>query len=155
MTVVRVSRDYPHPPGKVWRVLTDPDLMALWSMRPEGFAPIVGTRFKFYGKPNRGWRGFVECEVLEVRERELLRFSWVGNDNSEPTEVCYTLEAHAGGTRLTLEHTGFRGVGGFLLANLFMRPGWNKTFDRTLPAVLNEVTEAGTLRAGSTLKPLF
>ncbi len=155
MTDLRVSRDYPHPPGKVWRVLTDPDLIPLWSMRPEGFAPVVGTRFKFYGKPNRGWRGFVECEVLEVRERELLRYSWVGNENAEATQVCYTLEPHAGGTRLTMEHSGFRGVGGFLLVNLFMRPGWNKTFNVTLPAVLSELTEAGTLPAGSTLKPLF
>lgn len=155
MTALRVSRDYPHPPGKVWRVLTDPDLMALWSMRPEGFAPVVGTRFKFYGKPNRGWRGFVECEVLEAREPELLRFSWVGNENTKPTEVCYTLERHARGTRLTMEHTGFRGVGGFLLVNLFMRPGWNKTFNVTFPAVLTDVTEAGTLRAESSLKPLF
>ncbi|MEP7050542.1 MAG: SRPBCC domain-containing protein [Pseudomonadota bacterium] len=155
MTCLRVSRDYPHPPGKVWRVLTDPNLMALWSMRPESFAPVVGTRFKFYGKPNRGWRGFVECEVLEVREQELLRFSWVGNENSQPTEVCYTLEPRAGGTRLIMEHSGFRGVGGFLLLNLFMRPGWNKTFNVTFPAVLADVTEANTLRPESTLKPLF
>ena len=155
MTDLRVFRDYQHPPGKVWRVLTDPELIALWSMRPEGFAPVVGTRFKFYGKPNRGWRGFVECEVLEVREQELLRFSWVGNENTEPTEVRYTLEPRAGGTRLTMEHSGFRGVGGFLLVNLFMRPGWNKTLGVTIPNVLADVTDAGTLRPGSALKPLF
>ena len=155
MTSLRVSRDYPHPPGKVWRVLTDPELIALWSMRPEGFAPVVGTRFKFYGKPNKGWRGFVECEVLEVRARELLRFSWVGNGNADVTQVCYTLEPSAAGTRLTMEHVGFRGVGGFLLVNLFMRPGWNRTLGQTIPNVLAEVSNDGTLRSGSALKPLF
>ena len=35
MTDVRIVRDYPHPPAKVWRALTDPDLMALWGMQPE------------------------------------------------------------------------------------------------------------------------
>jgi len=155
MTTIRIFRDYPHPPGKVWRVLTDPELMALWSMRPEGFLPAVGTRVKFYGKPNPGWRGFVECEVLEVREQEVLRFSWVGNQNAEPSQVCYTLEPRASGTRLTLEHSGFRGIGGFLLVNLFMRPGWNKALGTNFPAVLANVTESGELKPGSTFKPLF
>jgi uncharacterized protein YndB with AHSA1/START domain len=38
MSDIRIVRDYPHPPAKVWRALTDPALMALWGMRPEGFA---------------------------------------------------------------------------------------------------------------------
>ena len=67
MTNIRLVRDYPHSPVKVWRALTDPELMALWGMRPEGFAPVAGTRYKLYGKPNRMWRGFIECEVLEAR----------------------------------------------------------------------------------------
>ena len=154
MTDLRVVRDYEHPPRKVWRVLIDPELIALWSMRPEGFAPVVGTRFKFYGKPNKGWRGFVECEVLEVREQELLRYSWIGNENAAPTHVCYTLEARGTGTRLTMEHSGFMGVGGFLLLNLFMRPGWNKTLRHTFPTVLDATDENGNLRPGSGLKPL-
>ena len=155
MTDVRVFRDYPHPPGKVWRVLTDPQLIELWSMRPEGFAAVVGTRFKFYGKPNKGWRGFVECEVLEVRERELLRYSWVGNEGAAATQVRYTLEPRGNGTRLTMEHTGFAGLGGFLLANVFMRPGWNKTLRETFPTVLDAVDENGNLPPESRLKPLF
>ena len=100
--------------------------MALWAMRPEGFAPVVGTRFKFVAKPQPGWRGFVECEVLEAREPSLLRYSWVGDDNGKTTYVTYALEPHAGGTRLTFEHTGFTGVGGFVLAKLMMGPGWKK-----------------------------
>jgi uncharacterized protein YndB with AHSA1/START domain len=67
MTNIRLVRDYPHSPAKVWRALTEPELMALWGMRPEGFAPVAGTRYKLYGKPNRMWRGFIECEVLEAR----------------------------------------------------------------------------------------
>jgi uncharacterized protein YndB with AHSA1/START domain len=152
---IQLVRDYPHAPAKVWRALTDPALIALWGMRPEGFAPIVGTRFKFIGKPNPGWRGFIECEVLEAREPSLLRLSWVGNDATEPTQVTYTLEPHAGGTRLHFEHIGFQGVGGFLLSKIMMLPGWKNMLSSSFPAVLAEIDDSGTLRAGSTLAPKF
>jgi len=155
MTDIRIVRDYPHPPAKVWRALTDPALIALWGMRPEGFSPVVGTRFKFVAKPNPGWRGFVECEVLEVREPSVLGYSWIGNENDKPTRVTFTLEPQAGGTRVTFEHTGFAGVGGFLLAKLMMAPGWKKMFGTTLPAVLADIDEEGKLRPGSTLQPKF
>ena len=40
MTDIRIVRDYPHPRAKVWRALTDPALIPLWtatgaSGRPE------------------------------------------------------------------------------------------------------------------------
>jgi uncharacterized protein YndB with AHSA1/START domain len=155
MSDIRIVRDYPHPPAKVWRALTEPALMALWGMRPEGFSPVVGTRFKFVAKPQPGWRGFVECEVLEAREPSLIRYSWVGNENQAPMHVTYTLEPHAGGTRLTFEHRGFTGVGGFLLAKLMMGPGWKKMLGASLPAVLADLDEHGQLRPESTLKPKF
>src|ERR1700722_8742781 len=91
MSDIRVVRDYPHPPAKVWRALTDPALIALWGMRPEGFSPVAGTRFKFIAKPQPGWRGFVECEVLEAREPSVIRYSWVGDDKGDATRVTYRL----------------------------------------------------------------
>jgi uncharacterized protein YndB with AHSA1/START domain len=155
MSDIRIVRDYPHPPSKVWRALTVPALMALWGMRPEGFEPVAGNRFKYVAKPQPGWRGFVECEVLEAREPLVLRVSWVGDESGKKTFVAYALEAHAGGTRLTFEHTGFTGVGGFLLAKLMMGPGWKKMLTAAIPAVLADLDESGNLRAGSTLKPKF
>jgi len=155
MTDIRIVRDYPHPPAKVWRALTEPALIALWGMRPEGYSPVVGTRFRLVAKPNPGWRGFVECEVLAVREPSLLRYAWIGDDSGAVTYVTYALAPHAGGTRLTFEHTGFTGVGGFLLAKLMMGPGWRKLFGTSFPAVLADLDAAGNLRPGSTLKALY
>jgi uncharacterized protein YndB with AHSA1/START domain len=155
MSDIRIVRDYPHPPAKVWRALTDPELIALWGMRPEGFAPVVGTRFKLIAKPQPGWRGFVECEVLEARAPKVLRYSWRGDDKGDLTEVTYTLEPHANGTRLTFLHTGFTGIGGFLLAKLMMGPGWKSMLAKRFPAVLADVDDDGKLRHGSTLKPKF
>ncbi len=155
MTDIRITRDYRHSRAKVWRALTEPALIALWAMRPEGFAPIVGTRCRFVGTPQRGWRGFVECEVLEVKAPEILRYSWIGNEGDAPTYVRYTLEERAGGTRLVFEHTGFRGAGGFFLARLVLGPGWKKTFDTRLPRVLADLDEHGMLRQESSLRPQF
>jgi uncharacterized protein YndB with AHSA1/START domain len=152
---IHIVRDYPHSPAKVWRALTEPELMALWGMRPEGFAPVVGTRFKYIAKPQPGWRGFVECEVLEVRAPSLLRCSWVGDDNGKPTYVTYTLAPHGNGTRLTFEHTGFTGLGGFLLVKLMMGPGWRKMLGKSVPNVLADLDENGKLRSGSLLRPKY
>jgi uncharacterized protein YndB with AHSA1/START domain len=138
MSDIRIVRDYPHPPARVWRVLTEPPLMARLGMRPEGYAPVAGTRFRLVGKANAAWRGFVECEVLEARAPSLLRYSWDDDGKGRPTHVAYTLEPHAGGTRLTLEHTGFIGIGGILFTKLVMGPGWRKTLG-TLSSVLADL----------------
>ncbi|MFT3712973.1 MAG: SRPBCC domain-containing protein [Archangium sp.] len=155
MTTIRVVREYPHPPSKVWRVLTVPELMALWGMRPEGFAPVVGTRFKLVAKPQPGWRGFVECEVLAADAPSLLRISWVGNLGQAPMTVTYRVEASDIGSRLTFEHEGFSGIGGFLLAKLMMGPGWKKMIGKAIPAVLDDLDESGALKKSSALTPKF
>lgn len=155
MTVIRVVREYRHPPGKVWRALTEPKLMALWGMRPEGFSLVAGTRFKLLGKPNRSWRGFIECELLEAREPALLRYTWDDGGKGRPTRLTYTLEPRPGGTRLTVEHAGFTGARGFVLAKLIMTPGWKKMVRTSFPAVLAGLDDTGALRPDSSLQPKY
>ncbi|MEO6420627.1 MAG: SRPBCC domain-containing protein, partial [Polyangiaceae bacterium] len=115
----------------------------------------VGTRFKLVAKPQPGWRGYVECEVLEARAPSLLRYSWLGDDKGKPTEVTYTLAPHEGGTRLSFLHSGFTGVGGFVLANFMMGPGWKKMLGTSIPAVLADLDADGNLRPGSLLEPKY
>ena len=56
------------------------------------------------------------------------------------TEVTYRLEPTGGdGTRFTYEHTGFTGIGGFLMAKLVLGPVRKKMLDVGLPAVLADV----------------
>ena len=158
MSDIRIVRDYPHPPAKVWRAVTDPALIPLWTAtgaggRTEGFAPIVGTRFRFIAKPKPGWNGVVDCEVLEVSEPSLLRYSWVGGDGGgDVTEVAYRLEPQAGGTRFTYEHTGFTGASGLFMAKLLGQVR-RKMLSVGLPAVLDDLDDDGVLRPASTLKP--
>jgi uncharacterized protein YndB with AHSA1/START domain len=153
---IRIVRDYPYPPAHVWRAVTDPALVPLWTAigaggRPAGFAPITGTKFRLVARPKPGWRGIVDCEVLEVREPSLLRYSWTGDEGGEVTEVVYRLESHAGGTRFTYEHTGFTGIGGLFMATLLGLVR-RRMLTAGLPAVLRDVDDDGALRPGSTLR---
>lgn len=148
---VRIVREYPHPPSKVWRVLTDPALMVIWAPlgRPEGFAPVPGTRFRLIGKPMPGWRGFVESEVIEARELSVLRYSWMDEENGNVSQVSYRLDPLGSGTRFTFEHTGLAGVGGFLFAKLLLGPIRKKMFGARIPALLADLDDEGNLRPGS------
>ena len=157
MSEIRIVRDYPHSTIKVWRALTDPALIPLWTSTgagglPEGFALAVGTTFRLVAKPKLGWNGIVDCEVLEVDEPRLLRYSWADGNGGEVTLVTYQLEPHAGGTRFTYEHTGFTGVGGIFMAQLLGHVR-RKMLRVGMPAVLDDLGEDGILRTGSTLKP--
>ncbi len=152
MSDIRIVCEYPHPPAKVWRAVTDPALVPLWTAsgrggRPEGFSPVVGTHFTFVARPLPGWRGVVDCEVLEAREPSVLRYSWVGDENGDATDVAYRIEPHPGGTRFTYEHTGFAGIGGFFMARLVLGPVRNKMLTVGLPAVLNDLDDEGNLRS--------
>jgi uncharacterized protein YndB with AHSA1/START domain len=148
MSDYRITRRYPHSPTEVWRAVTDPELVPLWTStgrggRPEGFSPTVGTNFRLVGKPVPGWRGVVESEVLEARPPSLLRYSWLGDENGEITQVTYRIEPDQGGTRFTFEHTGFTGLGGFIMAKLVLGPVRKKMLDVGLPAVLDGLETDG------------
>jgi uncharacterized protein YndB with AHSA1/START domain len=90
MSEYHVVREYPKPLSIVWKALTDPALVPLWTStgqggRPEGFKPEVGAKFRFIGKPFPGWDGIVRCEVLTVDEPRLLRYDWRNKESDEPT----------------------------------------------------------------------
>lgn len=134
---------YPHPVERVWRALTEPETLARWLMAND-FAPEVGREFRFHSTPQRGWDGTVHGTVTEVDPMRRLAYTWLGGANAsgEPTTVTWTLEPTSVGTRLRLEHSGFRGLQGFLVRGILER-GWKRKILReSLPQALREL-EAG------------
>jgi uncharacterized protein YndB with AHSA1/START domain len=109
-----VEYDLPYPPEKVWRALTEPQLLAAWLM-PNDIKAEVGHRFTFQAVPVPGWDGIVHCEVLVVDPYRCLRYSWRGGSDKIvdygarlDTVATWTLApTAAGGTRLRLDHDGF------------------------------------------------
>jgi uncharacterized protein YndB with AHSA1/START domain len=145
MSKIRIVRDYPYPVATVWRALTDPDLIPRWTAtgaggRPEGFAPIQGTRFRYVAKPRPGWSGVVDCEVLEAKEPTLLRYTWADASGGAQTLVTYRLESTSTGTRFAFEHTGFTGPGGWFMARLLGRVR-RRMLTEGLPPILASLTD--------------
>jgi uncharacterized protein YndB with AHSA1/START domain len=110
LTAIRVDEFLPHPPAKVWRALTDADLMAKWLM-PGDFRLEVGHRFTLRCDPIPAVRfgGVVFCEVLAFEPERMLRIAWVdrGTDNGLDSTVTWRLVPEGRGTRLFVEHEGF------------------------------------------------
>ncbi len=143
------SVTYPHPIDRVWAAISDSRAIASWLMVND-FAPEVGHRFQFRDKPQPGWDGIVNCEVLEVEAPTLLRYSWVGGPLD--TEVAWRLEEVDGGTRLSFEHTGFEGMAALLVSGL-MQMGWNRMAKKGIPALLDRFAADGIDAVLASLAP--
>jgi uncharacterized protein YndB with AHSA1/START domain len=139
---LKFEATYPHPIEKVWRAITDPLAVKEWLM-PNDFKPELGHKFMFTSTPQPGWDGKSYCEVIELDPPRRLAYTWRGGPID--TVLRITLEPVAGGTRLTLEHTGFRGVKA-LLVSLVMGGGWKSIVAKRIPAVLDRMADDGTLR---------
>ncbi len=98
------------PPERVWRALTEPDVLAKW-LAPNDIRAIAGERFTLKPGGAVGERP-IDCEVLEAEPPERLSYRWRGGEPGAPdaldTVVTWVLELAAdGGTRLRLIHDGF------------------------------------------------
>ncbi len=96
---VVLERQLPHPPEKVWRALTQQQLLGEWLMKTD-FQPEVGHSFTL----KADW-GTVACKILEIEPNRTLVYSWVayGLDSV----VRWTLSPTATGTSLRMQQTGF------------------------------------------------
>ena len=97
---VVVERELPFPPEKVWRALTQPQLIEEWLMKND-FKPVVDHRFNL----RADW-GAVDCRVQAVEPNKRLSYSWAAYGLE--SIVTWTLTPTSTGTRLRMEQSGFR-----------------------------------------------
>ena len=154
MRAIRRERVYAHPPERVWAALTEPRIIASWLMPTEGFEPVVGTRFRFRTKPAPGFDGIVHCTVVDVEPMRRLVYTWAsGKGVARPTTVRWTLDPVLDGTRLTLEHSGFHGLGGLILRGM-LSGGWGKKLTQFMDIVLTRLERAHDDVARTDVDPL-
>ena len=145
MAKIELRGIYPFSRSQVWAALTTQEALSEWLMHTD-FELRVGHKFKFHDKPQGGWRGFMECTVLEFREEEYLKIDWLGMPEHDLQVVEFFLRDTDGGTELRLVHSNWNGshgaMGGFVLRKIITF-GWKKMFNKQLPVVLSHGSEHG------------
>jgi uncharacterized protein YndB with AHSA1/START domain len=127
---IHVDQFVAAPPAKVWRLLTEPELIRVWWAEGE-VAAVVGHQFTLdmpgYGKQL--------CKVLEVDPPHRFVYTF-----TSAWTLSWSLEEEGTGTRVFLEHSGFD-LGDKRMADAFTRmgPGWR---DVVLPRLAECVAHA-------------
>lgn len=158
LDTIAVTRQFPHPPVRVWQALTDRDSVARWFMPTDDFRAELGHTFRFQMPPQRGWDGQTFCTMVEVVPHTRLAYRYRGNATGEKPLHCagldsdaldrtlqgvkfqldtvlrFTLTPHDGGTRLQLEHGPYRGR--MLAVRVIMAMGWRMRVLKRLEAEL-------------------
>jgi uncharacterized protein YndB with AHSA1/START domain len=109
--------DIKAPPSVVWRWLATQAALREWISPNIEIDLQVGGAYRFVGPDETTW---ISGVVLELVPEGSLILSWFeeGGEWVHPARLLFTLAPTATGTRVTLVHDGFAGIG---------TPGWAGT----------------------------
>lgn len=117
MPVVVRSIEIQAPPSAVWRWLATPEALRRWISPDLEIDLRVGGAYRLRG-PDGGTS--ISGTVLELVPEGGLVLSWLEEDGDwlHPARLLVTLTPTSDGTRVTLTHDGFAGIG---------KAGWEDT----------------------------
>jgi uncharacterized protein YndB with AHSA1/START domain len=102
-------------PGKVWRALTEPEMLKKW-MTPDAATKVataeidlrVGGRYRIVMRPPEGEEHDVRGVYREIVPNKKLVYTWAWKSTPErESVVTIELRAAGSGTELTLTHEQF------------------------------------------------
>lgn len=129
---IQIKRVYKHNIHKIWNALTTPDALAEWLMQTEDFQLKTGNKFRFKDKPQGGWDGIVNCEILSIEQPNSITYSWQASGMNNPTIVNWSLKQVTDNeTLLTLSHSGFEGFSGWFTRQI-LTFGWKGMLKKKL-----------------------
>jgi uncharacterized protein YndB with AHSA1/START domain len=104
-------------PSTVWRWLATPEALRRWISPNLEIDLRVGGAYRMRGANDETW---ISGVVLELVPEDCLILSWLeeGGDWVHPARLAVTLTSLPSGTRVTLSHDGFAGIG---------KPNWPDT----------------------------
>jgi uncharacterized protein YndB with AHSA1/START domain len=107
------------PPSTVWRWLASREALRRWLQPDLEIDLRVGGTYRMLGTDGQTW---ISGTVLEFVPEGRLVLSWLEEDAGwvHPGRLVIELSAISSGTRVTLVHDGFAGIG---------KPGWPGTFE--------------------------
>ena len=137
--LLAIERTFNAPIEKVWRAITDKDLIRQWFFDIKAFKPEVGFEFQFIaGKDDVSYLHL--CKIIEVVPGQKLRYSWRYEGFSGNSFVTFELFAEGPATKLRLSHEGLETLPvskpGFL--NGYYVPGWTQIIGGSLKEFLEK-----------------
>lgn len=107
--VVR-SLEIQAPPSAVWRWLASPEALRRWLAPDLEIDLVVGGVYRMRGADQETW---ISGTVLELVPEGRMVLSWLEEDSGwqHPGRLVIELAAVSAGTRVTLGHDGFAGIG--------------------------------------------
>ena len=140
---VIIERTFDAPIDKVWKALTNKNLMKEWYFNLAEFKPVAGFEFSFEGGP-LGKSYIHLCRITKVESFKTLAYTWKYKDYEG--ESLVTFELFAGGnnkTRLKLTHEGletFPQNNPDLAKHNFVE-GWTDAIGRSLKEFLEKTNQ--------------
>ena len=88
-----IERTYNAPISKVWKAITDKDLMKQWYFDLPDFKAEIGTEFQFKGGADDGKQYTHLCIVVEVIQEKKIAYTWrydgyEGNSKVNDVYIC-------------------------------------------------------------------
>src|SRR5690606_31637289 len=136
--VLVIERVFEAPIGKVWRALTNKDLMKQWYFDLEEFKAVIGFKFAFMGGDPNGKQFKHLCEITAVIPESKLTYSWKYEGYTGISYVTFELFHENEKTRFKLTHSG---IGSFPLdipelATHNFEAGWDYIINISLKGFL-------------------
>jgi uncharacterized protein YndB with AHSA1/START domain len=155
---IKLKTVLPYSPDKVWQALTDAKFLGSWFMKND-IKPELNHYFTFQMAPQKGWNGITHCEITSIKPLKHIAYTYRGEATGEKALACagihsdaadkitkgiftkldtvlsFNIESTCGGTILTMEHSGYKGLKLFIVS-LIMQMGWKKQLRKKLPKVL-------------------
>jgi uncharacterized protein YndB with AHSA1/START domain len=98
------------PPSAVWRWLATQEALRRWISSNIEIDMRVGGSYRFLGPDDKTW---VSGNVVELEPEKSLILSWLeeGSGWVNPARLVLALDPITTGTRVTVIHDGFEGIG--------------------------------------------
>ena len=98
------------PPRVVWHWIASQETLRQWISPNMEIDMRVGGAYRFSGPDGKTW---ISGKVLQLQPQRCLMLSWLeeGSGWLNPARLVISLSPTAAGTRVTLIHDGFEGIG--------------------------------------------